>query len=114
MFNFLSGSDTEEINPEELEKKISTGEEVIILDVRTSSEFRKDSINTEEGEIFNYSSRKLLRGLPEEVDEALEQQEVVVACYEGNASKAVAAKLDKKLDNRVRSLKNGMNGWRKN
>lgn len=114
MFNFFSGPDVDEIDSEELEEKVSNGEELIILDVRTGSEFRKDSIDLEEGEIFNYSSRKLLGGLPGEVDEALDDREVVVVCYEGNASKAVAAKLDKKLDNRVRSLENGMNGWRKN
>lgn len=114
MFNFLSGPDVAEVDSEELQKKISDDEDLLILDVRTQSEFRKDSIDPGSGEIFNYSSRKLLGGLPEEVDEELSDQEIVVVCYEGNASQAVAAKLDKKLDNQVKSLKNGMTGWRKN
>jgi rhodanese-related sulfurtransferase len=114
MFNFFSGPDVDEVDSEELQKKISGEKDLLILDVRTRSQFRKYSINPGSGEIFNYSSRKLLGGLPEDVDEELSNQEIVVVCYEGNASQAVAAKLNKNLDNPVKSLKNGMTGWRKN
>ncbi|MFB6115676.1 MAG: rhodanese-like domain-containing protein [Candidatus Nanohalobium sp.] len=94
-------------------EKISGKEELLIFDVRKASEFEKKSIDIEEDQIFNYSSRKILKEMPEEVKEKISGQEIVVVCYKGNISQKVAAKLDSELENRVVSLENGMEGWKK-
>lgn len=113
MFNFFSGSDVDEIKPKDLNEKLSSKEEVLILDVRKSSKFKQDSIDPVNGEIFNYSSREVMKGLPDEIEKNLSDQEVVVVCYKGNISKKVAAKLNEQLGNDVKSLQKGMAGWRK-
>lgn len=112
MFNIFSGPDVDEIKPQELEKKISGNKEVLILDVRKSSEFKKNSVDVDETQIFNCSSRKLLGGLPEEIEEKISDQQIIMVCYKGNISQKSAARLDSKLENKVMSLENGMKGWK--
>lgn len=113
MFNLFSEPDVDEIEPQELERKISDKEKSIIIDIRDSSRYNRDKIDPGEGQIFNISARKVLGDLPTEIENHLGDKEVIITCYEGNASKPVASKLNQKLDNKVRSLKNGMNGWNK-
>lgn len=114
MFNFFSGPDVDEIKPSRLEERISSGEEFLILDVRSSSEFSHGSIEPENGEVLNYPSKELLNGLPEEVEKNLSEQDIVVVCYKGNISRKVAGELNESLENTVMSLEKGMTGWRKN
>lgn len=113
MFNFLSGPDVGEITSQQLEEKISSDTELLILDVRSGPKFKKEKIDPGNGKIFNFSGREILKGLPEEVNKTLSNQEVIVVCYKGNISQKVAAKLDGRLQNDVKSLEKGMAGWRK-
>lgn len=113
MFNIFTGTDAKEIKSQDLDRKISGGQELLILDVRTTSEFRKDQINPKEGKILNYKPKKLLKDMPSDVEEQKSEREVIVVCYKGNISKKVASKLDDRLENEVKSLKKGMSGWRK-
>lgn len=112
MFNIFSGPDAKEIKPKALHQKVTDGQELLILDVRTKSEFRKDKIKPEKGTVLNYKPRKLLKDLPSEVSEKASEIEIIVVCYKGNISQRVASKLDSKMENEVKSLKKGMSGWK--
>lgn len=113
MFDIFSGPEAKEIQAKQLEEKISNEEEIMVLDVRNSSEYKKNSIDAGKGSVYNYSARKVLKDLPEEVKRDLTDQEVIVVCYKGNISQKVAAKLDSRIENEVKSLSKGMKGWNK-
>lgn len=113
MLGIFTSPDVEEIKPSELQEKITNDEKLLLLDLRSGSEFSREKIDPGSGQIMNYSSRELTGEVPEKVKEKPSERDVIVVCYKGNISEKVASKLDEKLEHDVKSLKKGMSGWRK-
>ncbi|MFD1635232.1 MBL fold metallo-hydrolase (plasmid) [Haloplanus ruber] len=97
--------------PTELKERIDSGEEVLILDVRSESDFEEWHIDAENVEIVNYPYFQLLDGIPEDLDAELpDDQRITVLCAKGGSSELVAEYLEEDGYD-VDHLARGMKGW---
>ena len=103
----------QEIDPEELKKKIDNNENIFLLDVRTPQEYEAWRISYE-----NHNNPKLIpvdrlfMKDPTLLEEIPKDKEIVTVCAHGNRS-MIAAKILTQLGYRVKSVKGGMAGWNK-
>ena len=103
----------QEIDPEELKKKIDNNENVFLLDVRTPQEYEAWRISYEK-----YDNPKLIpvdrlfMNDPTLLKEIPKEKEIVTVCAHGQRS-MIAAKLLHQLGYNVKSVKGGMAGWNK-
>ena len=103
----------QEIDPEELKKKIDNNENIFLLDVRTLQEYEAWRISYE-----NHDNPKLIpvdrlfMKDPTLLKEIPKEKEIVTVCAHGNRS-MIAAKILNQLGYNVKSVKGGMAGWNK-
>ena len=103
----------QEIDPEELKKKIDNNENIFLLDVRTPQEYEAWRISYE-----NHNNPKLIpvdrlfMNDPTLLKEIPKEKEIVTVCAHGHRS-MIAAKLLHQLWYNVKSVKGGMAGWNK-
>ena len=103
----------QEIDPEELKKKIDNNEDIFLLDVRTPQEYKAWRISYE-----NHNNPKLIpvdrlfMKDPALLEEIPKDKEIVTVCAHGNRS-MIAAKILTQLGYSVKSVKGGMAGWNK-
>ena len=103
----------QEIDPEELKKKIDNNENIFLLDVRTPQEYAAWRISYE-----NHDNPKLIpvdrlfMKDPTLLKEIPKEKEIVTVCAHGNRS-MIAAKILNQLGYNVKSVKGGMTGWNK-
>ena len=103
----------QEIDPEELKKKIDNNENIFLLDVRTPQEYEAWRISYE-----NHNNPKLIpvdrlfMKDPTLLKEIPKDKEIVTVCAHGNRS-MIAAKILTQLGYSVKSVKGGMAGWNK-
>ena len=103
----------QEIDPEELKKKIDNNENIFLLDVRTPQEYKAWRISYE-----NHNNPKLIpvdhlfMKDPTLLEEIPKEKEIVTICAHGNRS-MIAAKILTQLGYNVKSVKGGMAGWNK-
>jgi glyoxylase-like metal-dependent hydrolase (beta-lactamase superfamily II)/rhodanese-related sulfurtransferase len=103
----------QEIDPEELKKKIDNNENIFLLDVRTTQEYEAWRISYE-----NHDNPKLIpvdrlfMNDPTLFKEIPKEKEIVTVCAHGNRS-MIAAKILNQLGYNVKSVKGGMAGWNK-
>ena len=103
----------QEIDPEELKKKIDNNENIFLLDVRTPQEYEAWRISYE-----NHNNPKLIpvdrlfMKDPALLEEIPKDKEIVTVCAHGNRS-MIAAKILTQLGYSVKSVKGGMAGWNK-
>jgi glyoxylase-like metal-dependent hydrolase (beta-lactamase superfamily II)/rhodanese-related sulfurtransferase len=103
----------QEIDPEELKKKIDNNENIFLLDVRTPQEYEAWRISYE-----NHNNPKLIpvdrlfMNDPTLLKEIPKEKEIVTVCAHGHRS-MIAAKLLHQLGFNVKSVKGGMAGWNK-
>lgn len=103
----------QEIDPEELKKKIDNNENIFLLDVRTPQEYEAWRISYE-----NHDNPKLIpvdrlfMKDPTLLKEIPKEKEIVTVCAHGNRS-MIAAKILNQLGYNVKSVKGGMAGWNK-
>jgi glyoxylase-like metal-dependent hydrolase (beta-lactamase superfamily II)/rhodanese-related sulfurtransferase len=103
----------QEIDPEELKKKIDNNENVFLLDVRTPQEYEAWRISYE-----NHNNPKLIpvdrlfMNDPTLFKEIPKEKEIVTVCAHGHRS-MIAAKILHQLGYNVKSVKGGMAGWNK-
>ena len=103
----------QEIDPEELKKKIDNNENIFLLDVRTPQEYAAWRISYE-----NHDNPKLIpvdrlfMKDPTLLKEIPKEKEIVTVCAHGNRS-MIAAKILNQLGYNVKSVKGGMAGWNK-
>ena len=103
----------QEIDPEELKKKIDNNENIFLLDVRTPQEYEAWRISYE-----NHNNPKLIpvdrlfMKDPTLLEEIPKDKEIVTVCAHGNRS-MIAAKILTQLGYSVKSVKGGMAGWNK-
>ena len=103
----------QEIDPEELKKKIDNNEDIFLLDVRTPQEYEAWRISYE-----NHNNPKLIpvdrlfMKDPTLLEEIPKDKEIVTVCAHGNRS-MIAAKILTQLGYSVKSVKGGMAGWNK-
>ncbi|MGI0051745.1 MAG: MBL fold metallo-hydrolase [Nitrososphaeraceae archaeon] len=103
----------QEIDPEELKKKIDNNENIFLLDVRTPQEYEAWRISYE-----NHNNPKLIpvdrlfMKDPTLLEEIPKDKEIVTICAHGNRS-MIAAKILTQLGYNVKSVKGGMAGWNK-
>ena len=104
---------SQEIEPNELKKKIDNHENIFILDVRTPQEYESWKLSYEKHDnpklipidrLFLNDSN-LLKEIPKD-------KEIVTVCAHGNRS-LMAARLLHQLGYNVKSVKGGMAGWNK-
>jgi glyoxylase-like metal-dependent hydrolase (beta-lactamase superfamily II)/rhodanese-related sulfurtransferase len=104
---------SQEIDPNELKKKIDNHENIFILDVRTPQEYRSWKISYDKhvnpklipiDRLFLNDS-SLLKEIPKD-------REIVTVCAHGNRS-MMAARLLNQLGYNVKSVSGGMAGWNK-
>ncbi|MEF8882782.1 MAG: MBL fold metallo-hydrolase [Halapricum sp.] len=101
----------EGITPEELRRQIQDGENVTILDTRTSGDFEEWHIGGENVSIENIPYFDFLDDVDEELlDSVPAGDPLVVLCAKGGASEYVAGLLAEE-DRDVVHLEDGMNGW---
>lgn len=101
----------ESTTPETLKERIDDGEDVFLLDVRSSGDFEEWRIEGENVEIVNYPYFQLLDGIPEELlAELPDDRKITVLCAKGGSSKMVAEHLEQ-AGYDVDHLERGMNGW---
>ena len=103
----------QEIDPEELKKKIDNNENIFLLDVRTPQEYEAWRISYE-----NHDNPKLIpvdrlfMNDPTLLKEIPKEKEIVTVCAHGHRS-MIAAKILNQLGYNVKSVKGGMAGWNK-
>ena len=103
----------QEIDPEELKKKIDNNENIFLLDVRTPQEYEAWRISYE-----NHNNPKLIpvdrlfMNDPNLFKEIPKEKEIVTVCAHGHRS-MIAAKILHQLGYNVKSVKGGMAGWNK-
>src|SRR6266487_4938229 len=104
---------SQEIDPNELKKKIDNHENIFILDVRTPQEYKSWKISYDKhvnpklipiDHLFLNDS-SLLKEIPKD-------KEIVTVCAHGNRS-MMAARLLNQLGYNVKSVRGGMAGWNK-
>jgi len=104
---------SQEIDPNELKKKIDNHENIFILDVRTPQEYKSWKISYDKhvnpklipiDRLFLNDS-SLLKEIPKD-------REIVTVCAHGNRS-MMAARLLNQLGYNVKSVRGGMAGWNK-
>lgn len=96
---------------EALKERIDDGEDVFLLDVRSSGDFEEWRIEGESVEIVNYPYFQLLEGVPEELRAELpDDRKITVLCAKGGSSEMVAEHLQQ-AGYDVDHLEGGMNGW---
>jgi glyoxylase-like metal-dependent hydrolase (beta-lactamase superfamily II)/rhodanese-related sulfurtransferase len=101
----------ESTTPENLKERIADGEDVFLLDVRSSSDFKEWRIEGENVEIVNHPYFQLLDGIPEGLlAELPEDRKITVLCAKGGSSEMVAQHLER-AGHDVDHLERGMNGW---
>jgi molybdopterin/thiamine biosynthesis adenylyltransferase/rhodanese-related sulfurtransferase len=99
--NMYSG--LHDISPEELARKISEGEDIVLLDVREPHELEISTIN---------GSRLIPLGqLVGRLDELAGGQEIVVFCKSGSRSRRALEILINSGIKNVKNLKGGINAW---
>jgi glyoxylase-like metal-dependent hydrolase (beta-lactamase superfamily II)/rhodanese-related sulfurtransferase len=104
---------SQEIEPNELKKKIDNHENIFILDVRTPQEYefwklsydKHDNPKLIPIESLFLNDSNLLKEIPKD-------KEIVTVCAHGNRS-LMAARLLNQLGYNVKSVKGGMAGWNK-
>src|ERR671911_1546426 len=103
----------QEIEPEDLKKKIDNDENIFLLDVRTPQEYEAWRISYE-----NHNNPKLIpvdrlfMNDPTLFKEIPKEKEIVTVCAHGHRS-MIAAKILHQLGYNVKSVKGGMAGWNK-
>jgi glyoxylase-like metal-dependent hydrolase (beta-lactamase superfamily II)/rhodanese-related sulfurtransferase len=104
---------SQEIEPNELKKKIDNHENIFILDVRTPQEYESWKLSYDKHdnpklipiESLFLNDSNLLKEIPKD-------KEIVTVCAHGNRS-LMAARLLNQLGYNVKSVKGGMAGWNK-
>ena len=103
----------QEIDPEELKKKIDNNENIFLLDVRTPQEYEAWRISYEK-----HNNPKLIpvdrlfMNDPTLFKEIPKEKEIFTVCAHGQRS-MIAAKILHQLGYNVKSVKGGMAGWNK-
>ena len=99
---FFNTSGCKNIGPEELSRKMSSGEDFLLLDVRTPQEHASQAI---EG-----SYLLPLQDLGSRINELPKDKEIVVYCRVGNRS-AYACSFLSRLGYKVNNLEGGIMVW---
>ncbi|MCL7418304.1 MAG: MBL fold metallo-hydrolase [Halalkalicoccus sp.] len=103
--------EVESTTPETLKERIDDGEDVFLLDVRSSGDFEEWRIEGENVEIVNYPYFQLLDGVPKELlAELPADRTITVLCAKGGSSEMVAEHIEREGYD-VDHLERGMNGW---
>ena len=97
----LSGN-IEEISPKEVETK-----DLIVVDVRKPSDYRKGHIPG----AVNLPYSKVEEKLEEVLEEVDKEKEIAVVCVRGISSKTAVKKLMEAGYEEAKSLKGGMKAW---
>jgi rhodanese-related sulfurtransferase len=94
----------EDINAQQLKARLDSGEQVILLDVRSPAEFQFDG---------HISGARLLPlpALASRVHELPEDQAIVCVCRSGNRSRVACEMLQQAGFTNVTNLSQGMIGW---
>ncbi|MFC7250759.1 MBL fold metallo-hydrolase [Halomicroarcula sp. GCM10025324] len=101
----------DELAPRALEQMVSDGEDVTILDARSTGDFEEWHIDGEGVEIANVPYFEFIEGLDEELLTDVPQGDpLVVLCAKGGASEYVAGLLQEEGRDVVH-LEDGMNGY---
>ncbi|WP_435115753.1 MBL fold metallo-hydrolase [Halolamina sp. C58] len=109
MVDHQTSESIESISPEGLKRRIDSGEDVFLLDVRSTSDFEEWRI--EGPETVNYPYFELLDGIPEALHEQLpDDRAITVLCGKGGSSEMVAEQLQE-AGYEVDHLERGMKGW---
>lgn len=102
-----------EIFPWDLEEKLQSGDEPILLDIREPDEFKamrlKNSINVPRGILEQSCEWDFEETMPELVK--ARDKEIVMICRSGNRSVLAAYTLQQMGYQKVLSLKTGLRGW---
>lgn len=103
----------QEIDPDELKKKIDDNENIFLLDVRTPPEYEAWRISYEKHDNPKLIPvDRLFMNDPTLLKEIPKEKEIVTVCSHGNRS-MIAAKILQQLGYNVKSVKGGMAGWNK-
>ena len=99
------------LSPEELKRRIDAGEDVTVLDARTTGDFAEWHVDGDGVEIENVPYYEFLDGVDADLlDRVPEGDPLVVLCAKGGASEYVAGLLEE-AGRDVVHLDEGMNGW---
>ena len=102
-----------EIFPWDLEEKLQSGDEPILLDIREPDEFKamrlENSINVPRGILEQSCEWDFEETIPELVK--ARDREIVIICRSGNRSVLAAYTLQQMGYQNVLSLKTGLRGW---
>jgi glyoxylase-like metal-dependent hydrolase (beta-lactamase superfamily II) len=99
------------MTPQELTKKILANEELLILDVRNTSEFDNWKIEGGKTEILNVPYFDLLDGVDEALDKIPNGKNILVVCAKEGSSIFVAEQLVEAGRTNIYYLKGGMKAW---
>ena len=103
----------QEIDPDELKKKIDDNANIFLLDVRTPQEYEAWRISYEKHDNPKLIPvDRLFMNDPTLLKEIPKEKEIVTVCAHGNRS-MIAAKILHQLGYNVKSVKGGMAGWNK-
>ncbi|AGB41072.1 Rhodanese-related sulfurtransferase [Halobacteroides halobius DSM 5150] len=102
MFDFLFGSNIENISPREVEGKLND-KQIQILDVRTKREYKQGHIPKS----LNIPVSKIESNL-NKIDK---NKEIITVCASGMRSKKAAKKLVKAGYEKVKNMPGGMKAW---
>jgi glyoxylase-like metal-dependent hydrolase (beta-lactamase superfamily II)/rhodanese-related sulfurtransferase len=104
-----SSNDNLQIKPEALKKKIDTGEDIFILDVRTLEEHKSWKVSYDK-----YQDSYLIPidalSSPDALTQIPKDKEIVTLCAHGNRSMS-AAKMLAELGYNAKSIQGGLDGW---
>ncbi|MBO8156758.1 MAG: MBL fold metallo-hydrolase [Bacillaceae bacterium] len=92
-------------------EKVANKDELFILDVRNSSEYKDWKIEGENIESINVPYFDLIDGVDSILDKIPEDKDVLVVCAKEGSSKMVAEMLEEAGRNNISYLEGGMKAW---
>lgn len=104
LFGFRGSSTVPGLNAQELAALLESGEELLLVDVRSPYEYEHD------GHI-NGSRLLPLQALMQRVDELPKSQQIVFVCRSGNRSQVAAEQLVRLGYTNVKNFNGGMIAW---
>ncbi|TFJ93242.1 MBL fold metallo-hydrolase [Lentibacillus salicampi] len=102
---------SQSITTKELARRIVNHEETLILDVRNTDEFADWKIEGDSVEIMNEPYVNLLDGIDPVVEKLNKDQEVIIVCAKGNASKMISEMMEDAGFSSVYDVEGGMKAW---
>ena len=105
MFN-LFGPKVPQITPDEVKKSLDTKEKIILLDVRTTSEYSKGKIESSINLPLDQVSQKITNVIPDK------DKKIYVYCLSGARSISAVDSMTKLGYKNVFNMSNGLLAWR--